>query len=114
MKNKTASQNGRRNRQKGQEFEREVVHMFNDAGISAERIKGSGQQASGHNDIVLTHFGADGPEIECKRKSKGWSSLYKLINQDGVDIVALRADNEPALAVVKMSMLIDLINHDGL
>jgi len=109
MKNKSASQNGRRNRQKGQEFEREVVAMLEESAVAAERIKGSGYQAKDHNDIRITEKSLTGLEIECKRKSKGWAGLYKLMEQKDVSIVALRADNKPALAVIEFKFLCSLL-----
>lgn len=103
-----ASQRGRRNRQRGQEGEREVCQILTDAlGISIKRLLG--QERDGGVDIKVGPFA-----IDCKRKKKV-AKLYEWMEEAGSErspVIALRADGKSWLVVMHLADWIALAREE--
>ena len=92
-----SSRQGRRNRQRGAEFEREVVNAARAIGLAAERVQGrAGAARLGDPDVVI-----DGDiTLECKRRK----SLPGYLTEwcEGVDAAVIREDRGKALVVMSL------------
>jgi hypothetical protein len=73
--------NGRRNRRRGAEVEREIVDMLRGSGVAAEKISRSGYTGP---DIVIR----DQYPAECKLRKGGWKTIARWLV--GVNILFLR------------------------
>lgn len=94
---------GRRNRQRGQEGEREVCQILSDhLGIEVKRLLG--QERDGGVDIKVGPF-----EIDCKRRKKV-ANLYEWMNEAGA--IALRADGKSWLMVMRLEDWIKLAREE--
>lgn len=92
---------GKASRDKGAKFEREIVNWHKERGVDAERIPLSGAMKGNYaSDIKL------GPQLaltaECKRRARAWQDIYDAFDQDKADVVFIRKDRKPALAVLTM------------
>jgi hypothetical protein len=81
---------------KGTQYETETVKLINGLGIECERVPLSGALGGKYRGDV--QFA--GLIVECKRRRKGFSSLYKALRQDNADLLFVRDDNEKTLAVL--------------
>lgn len=99
---------GRGRRQKGDRFERELVHKFQEEGFAAERIPLSGAMRGkfGGRDVSVPILGADW-SIEAKHHENGFTSIYEWI--DPVDILALRRNHCEPLIILRLDKFVDLI-----
>jgi hypothetical protein len=101
---------GRRNRQRGQEGEREVCQILTDAlGVQIKRLLG--QERDGGVDIKVGPFA-----IDCKRK-KRVAQLYEwmkdaLMAVNGTPVIALRADGQKWLVVMELDDWITLAREE--
>ncbi|MEL6380228.1 MAG: hypothetical protein AAFQ29_10725 [Pseudomonadota bacterium] len=96
---------GKKSRDKGASFEREVVGAFKAADIHAERrapLQANSAIADG--DVVADGIGM----IECKRRKNGFSLIYDAMQ--GNDAVVIRSDRKPALIVFELS---DFLAREG-
>ena len=95
----SASSRGRRNRQRGQEGEREVATILSDSlGVTVKRILG--QERDGGNDIQQGAF-----RFEVKRR-KRIGQIYEWFDQIApgkVPVVMLRADGKEWIVCMKIS-----------
>ena len=92
---------GKASRDKGANFEREIVNWHRARSVPAERIPLSG--------AVKGNYAGDlkvGPTLgmvaECKRRARGFGALYAALEQDNSDILFVRDDRQPALVVMPM------------
>lgn len=99
---------GRASRNKGNRFEREIVHLLQEAGIAAEKVPLSGAAGGSYSgDISCPILGID-RKLECKVRSHGFASLYGwltdnyglVVKQDRAEpLVVLRLKDFAALAI---------------
>lgn len=92
---------GKASRDKGANFEREVVNWHKDRSVEAERIPLSGAVKGNYSgDLKI------GPEqallAECKRRARAWQDLYDALDQDGSDMLFIRKDRERTLVVLPL------------
>ena len=88
---------GKMERQKGANFEREVVRTFKGAGIHAERR--GGLQANpdiDDGDVVVDGLG----KCECKRRKS--IAVHKFFEQNNADFVIMRGDGKPAIIAFEL------------
>lgn len=94
---------GRKSRNKGASYERELVNWFLEHGFFAERVPLSGATEYSKSDIDLYIHGAKGDDapdiiIEAKRRKQlpGW---LKKGFEDGANVVIMREDNGQSYVV---------------
>ena len=94
-------------RDKGQREERRIVHLFQEAGIGAERIPLSGSAGGSFcGDVTLPVHGHD-RLFEAKVRANGFRTLYDWLGANyGLFI---RSDRNPSLVVLRTSDFIELI-----
>jgi hypothetical protein len=96
---------GRKSREKGADFEREVVAAFKAAGIHAERRAPlQANAAIGEADVIAEGVG----RIECKRRARGFGLVYAALENG--DAVVIRDDQRAALIVLELA---DFLSRDG-
>lgn len=107
-----ASKRGRRNRQRGQEGEREVCQILTDAtGIPIKRLLG--QERDGGVDIKVGNLA-----IDCKRRkriAKLYEWMEEILSSDAdfwAPVIALRADGEKWLVVMQMEDWIKMAREE--
>lgn len=104
-----SAKRGRRNRQRGQEGEREVCAILRDhLGIDVRRRLG--QERDSGTDIHLGPY-----RIEVKRR-KRLAGLYEWMEQatygDSLPVAAVRADGQEWLCVLRLSDFVRLARED--
>ena len=92
---------GKASRDKGANFEREVVNWHKDRNVEAERIPLSGAVKGNYSgDLKI------GPQqallAECKRRSRAWQDLYDALDPDNSDMLFIRKDRERTLVVLPL------------
>lgn len=93
----SSSSQGRRNRQRGAELEREVVRAARELGLDAERVQGrAGAARLGDPDVLID----EDIRVECKRRRTLPAYLTDWL--DGVDATVIREDRGTALVVMPM------------
>lgn len=100
--------NGRTNRRRGFDFEREIVNAARNQGLKAERAFGSNGRALGEAESVDVIV--DGCRIQAKRRKALPTYLQ---TPDGCDVVAVRQDRARPVAIVPLSDFLDLIDRAG-
>jgi hypothetical protein len=90
---------GRRSRDKGARREREAARL-----LGGQRVPLSGS-AGGQfaGDVALP----SGWKCEVKARAVGWALLYRWLQ--GADVLALKADRQPWLAVLPLEALRELL-----
>lgn len=92
---------GARSRSKGLRREREAAAL-----LGGERVPLSGSAGGSFTgDLLLPN----GWKVECKARADGWRTLYAQL--DGVDVLALKADRRPWLAVLPLATLVQLLEQ---
>lgn len=102
---------GRHSKQKGYRNENQLVHLFRDAGVSAERCPLSGAAAGRYRgfDLIVNMFDCE-LKIETKHHGNGFATLYKLLEPETVDMLVVRRDHSEPLVVIPLSTFIALHN----
>ena len=106
MKKMSKSKQGKRNRNRGLNFERAVAkqlrHVFPDVGRQLEF------QADQANGVDLRNTGVF--KIQCKR-NKGYCPITEIeeVKTAGIPVLISKADNKPAMAVIPFENLIELM-----
>lgn len=91
---------GRASRQKGDRFEREIVNLFQEHGIAAERVPLSGSAGGKFSaDVSVPVLGID-RKIEAKIRKAGFAQVYRWLA--GNYGVVIRADRSPALICIRL------------
>jgi hypothetical protein len=80
-----------------------VLHELQDAGLPCEKISYAYKKT---HDIKVELLGREG-KMEVKARANGFATIYKWL--EPVDLLILRADRKPALAVVPIATLIELM-----
>lgn len=110
-----ASRNqGKRNRERGEEFERECVRELHALGFTTARRTGSIQASgSGINDIA----GFPGIWVSAKRWARKhrplafWSDAEARCPKDQIIMIIDRGDNKPATVQVRLADLVTLVER---
>lgn len=99
---------GRHSRNKGATFEREVVNLFRDHGLKAERVPLSGQTTYAKDDVIVTPAFANEPwRGECKRRKDLPQWLSAALGD--CQFLALRADRHEAVVVIRLTTFAELL-----
>lgn len=96
--------NGRASKNKGSEFERELVNQAKERGLDAERAYASNGRALG--EVEAVDLMVNGCRIQAKRR-KALASFLQI--PEGADAVVFRQDRGPTLALIPWSTLLELI-----
>jgi len=94
------------NKQKGSNYEREIVNQAKRLGLDAVRAYASNGLSLGKCEAVDLII--EGVTIQAKRRKK--LAAYMMIPND-VDIVVMRGDREESLAVVPFDKILKLIKE---
>jgi len=98
---------GRSQKQKGNRREREFAKLIGGMRIPLSgAAKHLGQDHTGDVDGLGLRF-------EVKARKEGFKTLYKWLEQDGVDALALKADRKEWLVVIPAERLMELIKSCG-
>lgn len=99
---------GRRSRNKGAREECAIVHAWQEAGFSSERIPLSGAAGGSFSGDVTIPIGGEDRLFEAKARAtgSGFLSLYKWLGSNYGLFV--RADRSPRLVVLRESDFIEL------
>ena len=98
---------GKASRDKGGREERLLVHLFQDAGVAAERIPLSGAAGGSFGgDLTIPVLGADW-RFEAKVRANGFKQTYDWLGSNKG--LFIRSDRNPALVVLRVSDFIDII-----
>jgi hypothetical protein len=102
---------GRRNKQRGSEFEREVVNTAKKFDLEAKRAWGSNGRSLGLHDTVDVVIGK--LRGQCKRKKKLPQFLFpdKLQERKEFDCLLIRGDNEKPLIVLDFEYFLYLFGR---
>ena len=97
---------GRASRDKGNRFERHLVHLLQDAGFAAERVPLSGA-ARGRfgGDLSVPLLGVD-RRVEVKARANGFRKLYQWLGDH--DFLIVRADRSEPLVIVPFSFAVEI------
>ncbi len=100
---------GRKHRQKGDRHERSLVNLLKEAGFAAERTPSSGAKKGsrfgGGYDVTWPLIGRDFM-LEAKHHGNGFTRVYRWLAP--VNMLILKADSSPDLAVLPLSLLIEI------
>lgn len=97
---------GRSQKQKGNRREREFARLINGTRIPLSgAAKHAGQEHTGDVDGL-------GLRWEVKARKDGFKTIYKWLEQDGVDALALKADRKEWLVVLPIGKLMELIGEE--
>ena len=103
---------GKSQRDKGARTERQIVQLFQDHGLAAERVPLSGQgQSAGSRffgDVTLPVCNVDRP-LEIKCRANGFRELYKWL--EGCWALVVKADRKTPLVVLPMPEFIELVKQ---
>ena len=99
-----------RNKNRGDELEREVVNKFREHGFTCERTLERGARSDGSDtwDIDLhTHQGV--LKGECKRKKTGFKFIYDSLGDN--DFLTIRRDRSERLYIMTEKTFINLLDN---
>lgn len=103
---RTASQRGRRNRQKGQEFEREVASIFS-LKLGRDVCRILGQERDGGCDITVPPL-----RLECKRRKRigveEWLRTIQVAPGE-TPVVVMRGDGASAKVMLYLDDFLNLV-----
>ena len=86
-------------KRKGNAFEREIVHMLQEAGISAKRVPLSGAVSGYKGDLRVTVGGLERC-AECKRRARAFATLSAMLGSN--DFLYVRDDRTEPMVVMSM------------
>jgi len=111
LRTKTSDPMAHRNSERAKEHEREVVHAAEAKGLEAERAWNSDGRSLGETeetDVLIRHPEAnvmDATRVQCKRRK----TVASYLTCDDADVVVTRQDRDDNLAVVPLSLFLDLL-----
>lgn len=99
-------------KQKGDRFEREIVHLLQEHGIAAEKVPLSGAVKGGsfEADINCPVRGVD-RKLEAKRRRDRWKTVYGFLGSNYG--LVIRDNNMPALICIRLSDFAELAKGDA-
>ena len=95
-------------KRKGNNYERELVHYFEDSGIPAKRAYASNGESLGHHASVDVL--ASGKRIQAKRRARIAAWMKPSENQDAV---VVREDRGASLVILTLAEYADLLKAAG-
>lgn len=99
---------GKRSRDKGARFEREVVHILQDSGRAGERVPLSGAAGGSYkNDVTGPVLGEDW-RLECKARSRDFTRIYDWL--EGADALVIKADRKRPLVVLDLRKALKVLS----
>lgn len=102
-----------RNKQRGNEFEREVVNKAKDKGIHAERAYASNGRALGEHEEVDCVLGKGPDRIRVQAKRRKVLPAYLQVPEEA-DIVAFKQDRTAPLVLLPLDDYLDLLKKAGI
>ena len=100
---------GKRNRNRGADYERELVNAFKGYGLQAQRVPLSGATNYAKNDVEVI-AGFDGQTVfsgEAKRRAGLPEYITKAL--DGADFAAFRQDRGETLIAIRLETFAQLL-----
>lgn len=96
-------------RRKGSRVEREVVALFREHGLDAERVPLSGAQGGSFTDDVEVRLGGRKlrAEVKARKSGKGFVQLESWLGN--ADLLVLKRDRAPPMALLPLPLLIELL-----
>ena len=99
---------GKMSRDKGANFEREMVNLAKEYRVKAQRVPLSGATNYAKGDIELEPWFLLDPLVgECKRRAK--LPKFPFSELEGFDFVAVRGDREEALVIIRAAFFMELL-----
>ena len=90
---------GKAARDKGANFEREIVNWHRERGVEAERVPLSGAVKGNYKGGLK--IGLEQALLaECKRRARAYQDLYDALDQDDSDMLFIRKDRGRTLVVL--------------
>ena len=98
-------------KRKGSAGERELVNIFKEAGIEAQRVPLSGLVDGYAGDVYLPGLNK---RVEVKRRKNGLKTVYDWLSQNpDVSYLAFRIDRQPWIVAMSLDEFLNLLNGDG-
>mgnify|MGYP003110462890 FL=1 len=98
------------NKDRGRTLENECADFGNALGIPSHRVFGSGQYKNQLGEAYSADVVIGKYRVECKRrKSSGFTLLYKAFEQDSADMLCIRQDRARRLWVLEEHVLAELL-----
>mgnify|MGYP001024929729 CR=1 FL=1 len=94
---------GRKSRTKGRHYELEVVHAHEPIGVPCRRTQHAGMSQDDAPDLLV----GDVLHAECKRRARGFATLYKMLGDH--DLLFVRDDQHGTLVVQPWDTYVALI-----
>lgn len=96
---------GKKSRNKGANFEREIVSILNAHGLNATRTAPlqAGMGSGGAADIYCRDIGY----VEAKHRANGMGFIYDAMKD--ADLVVFRADRKRSLAIIDLDHFIEIV-----
>jgi len=103
---------GMKSKRKGYTAENQLVHLFRNSGVKAERCPLSGGAVGRWRgfDLLADMFGREF-KIENKIQARGFKNLYDWLLPDTVDMLVVRRDRAEPLVVITLEKFIELHHH---
>ncbi len=99
---------GKKSRDKGARWERELVAVLQAHGRAAEKMPLSGALGGKYRgDISVPVLGED-YRIEAKVRASGFGAIYKYLGIN--DALVIKADRRPALVVLDLRRALSILN----
>ena len=92
---------GKKSRDKGARFEREIVESARVHGLECGRVPLSGALPDHPGDVALIDAHGDRWLIEAKKRADGFRQIYGWLDAEA-DMLVIGADRQPALAVIPL------------
>jgi Holliday junction resolvase len=99
---------GKPSRSKGLRFEREIVHLLQDAGRAAERVPLSGAAGGSFCGDVTAPVLGDDWIVECKSRARDFTRIYSWL--DGADALVIKADRRRPLVVLDLRRALKILS----
>lgn len=99
---------GKRSRDKGARFEREVVHILQDHGRAGERVPLSGAAGGSYTQDVTAPVLGDDWRLECKSRARDFTRIYDWL--DGADALVIKADRKRPLVVLDLRRALKILS----
>ncbi len=99
---------GRKSRNKGMRFEREVVALLQQYGRASERVPLSGMHGGKYSgDVSCPVLGSDWV-LECKCRADGFAQIYKYLGLN--DALVIKSDRRRPLVVLDLRRALSILN----
>src|SRR5262249_45227052 len=88
-------------KRKGNQFEREIVHLLAECGINAKRVPLSGAVPGYEGDLRVPVGGLE-RRAECKRRARAFATLSAMLGSN--DLLFVRDDRAGPMVVMSVAM----------